>query len=160
MKNNYIIDGYNLGFKIPSIARWIRKGETDKAVKLIKNYVLNRFAVRADQLIIVFDGKAQMHDPDPQTKNLKVIYSSKPETADDIIRNFIRTVKNIRQWVVISSDNEIRYTAEDLGAKALSSEDFVNAYLEKSGSDLPINKEKYKPENIDLEYWLKKFNQK
>ena len=159
MKKNYIIDGYNLGYKIPSISKWITTGETERAIQLIKNYI-NKLGRQANQIILVFDGLKESHGGDSKQGILQIKFSRKPQTADDIIRQFIRSQKNASHWIVVSSDSEIRFTAEDMGAKAISSEIFIASLRpNRNRSQTKINKEKYQPENIDINYWLDQFNQ-
>lgn len=160
MKRNYLIDGYNLGFKIPAISKWINTGNTDHAVQLIQNYILSAVAKRANRIILVFDGKTGRSESNVKRGKIQVIFSSKPETADDIIRKFLRSTQQAKQWIVVSSDNEIRYTAEDMGASALLSEHFIASFQKKAKNQHIPNKEKYHPENVDVDYWLKKFKNK
>lgn len=160
MKKNYIIDGYNLGFKIPSIAKWINLGETDRAIQLIKNFIVNNLVQKSNQIIIVFDGKSENTGNDSKQGKLYIKFSRKPQTADDIIRQFIRSQKNASQWIVVSSDLEIRFTAKDMGAIVMTSENLIDSIKrERSKSQIQNNREKYQPENIDVNYWLNKFNQ-
>ena len=160
MKQNYIIDGYNLGFKIPSIAKWISAGDTYSAVQLIKNYLLNSLIQKANQIVLVFDGKAGGNSGNSKQGKMRILFSKKPETADDIIRQFIRSHQNASHWIVVSSDSEIRYTAKDMGATALSSENLIASIKKaENKTQFNTNKEKYQPENVDVNYWLKKFNQ-
>jgi len=52
------------------------------------------------------------------------------------------------------------YTAEDMGAKSVTSEDFIVSINQDSNRDqYKTTKEKYQPENVDVNYWLNKFNQ-
>ena len=47
-----------------------------------------------------------------------------------------------------------------MGAQILSSEQLIkNLQSNNSKSYNKTNKEKYQPENIDVDYWLNKFNQ-
>ncbi|MEJ2544762.1 MAG: NYN domain-containing protein, partial [Calditrichaceae bacterium] len=151
--------GYNLGYKLSSVSKWIHSGDTDRAIQLIKNYV-NQLLPLANQVILVFDGTSEGNQNKAKYGKLHVIFSQKPQTADDIIRQFIRSQKNASQWIVISSDSEIRFTAEDMGAKTLTSEKLIASLKLKPHNSQPkANKEKYHPENIDVNYWLNKFNQ-
>ena len=159
MKKNYIIDGYNLGYKIPSVAKWIRSGETDRAIQLIKNFA-NKLIPGADQIIIVFDGTNESKKCNTNHSKLQIRFSKKPQTADDIIRQFIRYQKNASKWIVVSSDSDIRHTAEDMGADVICSEKLIESLKSHSGrSQGKTNREKYRPDNVDIDFWLDKFNQ-
>ena len=159
MKKNYIIDGYNLGYKIPSISKWISSGETDRAIQLITNYV-NKLTPGAGQIILVFDGVKESSGNSSKQAKFQIKFSKKPQTADDIIRQFIRSQKNASRWTIVSSDSEIRYTAADMGAEVMSSEQLITSLAQgKSKNQNQINKEKYRPDNVDVDYWMDKFNQ-
>jgi len=158
MKKNYIIDGFNLGFKLPGIAQWITAGQIDQAIKLIINHIQSSISAKADNIILVLDGRYQNSSVIPASKKIKIQFSRKPQTADDIIRNFIRTQEKPGNWVVISSDHEIINTARAMGAEVLPSEKLIEAGSVKAKKSQPRERqEKYNPENIDLDYWLKKF---
>jgi len=154
---NYIIDGYNLGHKIPSASNWLKKGETEKAIPIILNHI-QAMLLRSGEIIVVFDGKSGVFPAAQYSSRIRVKFSRKPQTADDIIRTFIRNQAHPENWTVISSDNEIIYTARDMGAKVQSAKQFAAPPSSKSsGSEIS---EKYQPQNVDVDEWLKLFNAK
>ena len=152
---NYIIDGYNLGHKLPKAASWLKQGDTDKAVTVILNYVQAALS-GSGQIIVVFDGQAGPHVHPGSFGSIRIKFSRKPQTADDIIREFIRSHPKPEQWTVISSDNEILYTAKDMGAKIRTSRDF--AAQSGPGGKQNEHSEKYDPGSVDVDAWLKLFN--
>lgn len=153
---NYIIDGYNLGHKLANAAERLKKGETDKAIQIILTYI--RAALpQSGQIIVVFDGKKGYFPMQPRQAGLTVKFSRKPQTADDIIRDFIRNQRQPKNWTVISSDNEIIFTAQDMGAQVLK---FLNTHPSpKNGSTAVEYSEKYQPQNVDVQEWLKLFEE-
>ncbi len=154
---NYIIDGYNLGHKLPAAAAWLKKGETERALPIILNYIRASLP-GSGKIIAVFDGKAGVFPAVQHPAGIRVKFSRKPQTADDIIREFIRHETAPKSWTVISSDNEIIYTARDMGAHVLSAKQFaVQKKTQKASAE---NSEKYQPQNVDVEAWLKLFNEK
>ena len=156
---NYIIDGFNLAFKIESIAQSIKIGDTNKAIKQLIFFVQSRLSGKNSKIIIVFDGQDNNQPKKTSYNGASILFSKKPQTADDIIRDFIRKTHQIKNWIVISSDNEIIYTAKDHGAKTMKSVDFIKIQKTNSAkNDLSIEKEKSDPENIDVDYWRKIFN--
>lgn len=158
MKKNYIIDGFNLGFKIPGIAQWITSGHIDQAIKLIINHIQSSISAKADNILLVLDGRYQNSSSITVSKKIKIRFSRKPQTADDIIRDFIRTQEKPGNWVVVSSDHEIINTARAMGAEVLPSEKLIEAGSVKAKKSQPRERqEKYNPEHIDMDYWLKKF---
>lgn len=157
MKKNYIIDGFNLGFKIPGIAQWITSGHIDQAIQLIINHIQSSISARAGKIILVFDGHYPNSASIPKLKGITIQFSRKPQTADDIIRNFIRSQEKPGNWVVISSDHEIINTARDMGAEVLPAEMLVKPEPIKEKHHPRERQEKYDPGHIDMDYWLKKF---
>jgi predicted RNA-binding protein with PIN domain len=154
---NYIIDGFNLAFKITNIAPKLRKGQIDLAIKQLTQFVKSRIKNSKSKIIIVFDGRDNHGQSVTQLAGIKLLFSRKPQTADDIIRDFIRKTQNIEKWYVVSSDNEIIFTAQDHGAKAMKSDDFLKQTFTAKKNKNPISHEKSNPENIDVEYWRKLF---
>jgi len=160
MNNNYIIDAFNLGFKIPIIAQWISKGEIDRAIQLIINHINANLSTKAKKIIMVFDGKHGNPNQTWSHKKIQIKFSKKPQTADDIIRNFIRNQNNACDWIVVSSDNEIRNTARAMGAKIISSDDLASINREEKNHKKPMEQnEKYNPQTVDVDYWLKQFGE-
>jgi predicted RNA-binding protein with PIN domain len=156
---NYIIDGYNLGFKISTIEPVLKRGQTDLAIKQISQYVKNKLSTQRGRVIIVFDGRDFHGKAISQLAGIKLIFSRKPQTADDIIRKFIRETTQVENWTVVSSDNEIRFTAQDHGAKVLKSSEFTGKSFSKGKRGKPIPNNKTNPENVDIEYWQKLFEE-
>ncbi len=154
---NFIIDGFNLGFKINAIAPVLKSGQTDLAIKQIAQYVKKKLFTQSGRIIIVFDGRDFHGQAISQIAGIKLIFSRKPQTADDIIRKFIRETAQTRNWTVVSSDNEIRFTAQDHGAKVLKSTEFIGKTFAKRKQGKSISNNKTNPENVDIEYWQKLF---
>jgi predicted RNA-binding protein with PIN domain len=158
MKTSYLIDGYNVGFKIPQVAKLIKSGKTDLAVDAIISRIQSLLIKKSARALIVFDGIAQAPGLPRSHGNIRVEFSRKPRTADDEIRDFISRKNHLENWVVVSSDNEIRYTAQDHGARALRSEEFVKLLSSVNQSQASSeNHQKYDPKNIDLDYWMEQF---
>ncbi len=152
---NYIIDGFNLAFKIDSIAPLIRKGALDAAIRQTALYVSKKLTGNKGRIQLIFDGQSHNKTGLPAVYGIQIRFSRKPQLADDIIREFIRSTPAISEWTVVSSDNEIKFTAQDHGAKAMTSEQFIRYTPRK-----PRHKKNEKPgvENIDVDYWKNLFN--
>ncbi len=158
MKNKYIIDGYNLGHKMSPVAQWLARGDTERAIRLIMNYIVTKLSPGAGRIIVVFDGKHGIQQAGTQYPGITVKFSKKPQSADDIIRQFIRKEKKIGQWTVVSSDNEVLFSARDHGAQTMKSEILISQTESESTSrSEKENIQKYDPKDIDVDYWLKTF---
>ena len=153
---NYIIDGYNLGFKINSIATHIKSGNLDLAIQKLTQFVRTCIKDPKSKVLIVLDGQDSFNPKSINKAGIKLVFSKKPQTADDIIRDFIRKTKQLKNWCIVSSDNEIIYTAKDHGARTMKSIEFTN--LKKKSKSLSEQyKKKTNPQNIDLDYWRSVF---
>jgi predicted RNA-binding protein with PIN domain len=156
---HYIIDGYNLAFKIENIYKTINQGQTQKAISQLVHFVRSVLNKKNSKIIIVFDGQTTNPFDKQEYPGVEVIFSKKPQTADDIIRNFIRNTANKNKWTVISSDTEIIYTAKDHGAKSITADNFLKMKSTTPKKDTLKSIElKRNPDNIDMDYWRKIFN--
>lgn len=154
---NYIIDGFNLAFKISTIKSEIESGNIDVAIQKLIHFVRSRINMHGDRVILVLDGQEFSSGNSFNSPGVKIMFSKAPQSADDIIRNFIRNTNNIRKWCVVSSDNEILYTAQDHGAGRQKSADFIRKTSDDT-SDIPAAySKKTNPTNIDLDYWRSVF---
>ncbi|MGW4467004.1 NYN domain-containing protein [Micromonospora sp. NPDC004704] len=76
------------------------------------------------EVTVVFDGAERMHGLPPAPRGVRVLFSRKGETADDLIRRLVRAEPAGRPVVVVSSDREVadgvrRHGAYPLGADSL-----------------------------------------
>ena len=124
----YLIDGHNL---IPRV-RGLNLQQLDDEQALIAR--LEAFFRRQrKQAVVYFDRAQPGGSPDLKRAFLKVHFVRPPAIADTAIMQHLRRLKGeARNWVVISSDNEVRQGAERLGARVLSSEDFAAILDEKT----------------------------
>ncbi|MEH1127541.1 NYN domain-containing protein [Micromonospora sp. CPCC 206061] len=81
-------------------------------------------AQTGDEVTVVFDGAERVHGLPPAPRGVRVLFSRKGETADDLIRRLVRAEPTGRPVVVVSSDREVadgvrRHGAYPLGADAL-----------------------------------------
>ncbi|WP_329102616.1 NYN domain-containing protein [Micromonospora sp. NBC_01699] len=76
------------------------------------------------EVTVVFDGAERMHGLPPAPRGVRVLFSRKGETADDLIRRLVRAEPAGRPVIVVSSDREVadgvrRHGAYPLGADSL-----------------------------------------
>ena len=156
----YLIDGYNLGHKIPGIPRLLHQQNFLMAIEHIVHFVQKCLNPNKHKVIIVFDGKKGVFSQNHFSTNVEIWFAKKPQTADDVIRQYVRKAQKPSSITVISSDREIIFSAKDLGAQVITSEAFcrsTNGNQKLVNSDLD---EKPDVENIDVDYWLNEFNQR
>ena len=138
----YIIDGFNLVHKIPSVKKsGIPQLELILYIK--KHKLTGSFN---NKVIVIFDGSVEM-----QARNeseFEVIFSGQG-SADDLIKARIDKIKTskypISEVVVVSDDREIRDYAKKQGAVSQRTGDFIKS-----------TKQSINEESKDISYPLQK----
>lgn len=78
------------------------------------------------QVTLFFDGGIQgSHVNRLSGKNMKVIFAPASKTADSLIINHMRKLKNPRAYTLITSDQEIISAAKSLRIRTMLSEEFI-----------------------------------
>ncbi len=128
----YIVDGYNLihkSSKLKKIFTEDPKLARENLVSILSDF----FSRRKDRCILVFDGNINIPSS-LSTPAVRVIFSRPPNKADDEIKRIImsKNLKERKNLIVVSSDNEIINCAKACGAERLSSEDFLKLINSKN----------------------------
>lgn len=117
-KAHLMIDGYNV----------TKRGYPELPLEQQRNRLVTALGGIAAQtgaeVTVVFDGADRMVGLPPPPRGVRVLFSKKQETADDLIRRLVRAEPAGRPVVVISSDREVadgvrRHGAYPLGADSL-----------------------------------------
>jgi predicted RNA-binding protein with PIN domain len=113
-----IVDGYNV------TKRGFGEMSLEQQRKRLITGLGGIAAQTGDEVTVVFDGAERMHGLPPAPRGVRVLFSRKGETADDLIRRLVRAEPAGRPIVVVSSDREVadgvrRHGAYPLGADAL-----------------------------------------
>lgn len=151
----YLIDGHNLIGQLPDISLDDPNDEALLAQKLAA------FAARTGKrCVVVFDsglpgGKSRM-----STNAVEVVFASQRITADKVILERIRTTRDPRFWIVVSSDQVVLDAARRKGMTTITSTEFASQLR-------AMPKPKAQPEKPDkplapdeVEEWLKVFGKK
>ncbi|WP_422773974.1 NYN domain-containing protein [Plantactinospora sp. WMMC1484] len=113
-----MVDGYNV----------TKRGFGDMSLEQQRKRLITGLggiaAQTGDEVTVVFDGAERMHGLPPSPRGVRVLFSRKGETADDLIRRLVRAEPPGRPIVVVSSDREVadgvrRHGAYPLGADSL-----------------------------------------
>ena len=164
MQEKILIDGYNLlqspAFHTP--LNLDREGQRDHLIRLLYSYA-NQHGV---DVVVVFDSSLQTNNRRFQARRVTVIFSPPHQEADDVIRQLIRQENHAANLVVVSSDQAIRFTASDHGARSWSSEEFCRQLFspltqpETTDNEMETTREKYDPDLSDQEIqeWMDLFN--
>lgn len=125
----YLIDGYNLLFRLAKPIRALEK-KRDRLIEEL-NHVISEFKLKAT---IVFDGSlpglshAMRHHFDA----LEIIYTYQNLSADAYIIEEVNLSSHPEQIIVITSDRDLAQTCKNLGARTQSIETFLSVLEKKS----------------------------
>ncbi|MBU2670727.1 NYN domain-containing protein [Actinoplanes bogorensis] len=113
-----IVDGYNV----------TKRGFAEMSLEQQRKRLITGLggiaAQTGDEVTVVFDGAERVHGLPPAPRNVRVLFSRKGDTADELIRQLVRGEPAGRPIVVISSDREVadgvrRHGAYPMGADSL-----------------------------------------
>jgi predicted RNA-binding protein with PIN domain len=114
-KVHLVVDGYNV----------TKKGFGDVSLEQQRTRLVSALAGIAAQsgaeVTVVFDGAERLVGV-PTTRGVRVLFSRKGQTADEVIRQLVRAEPDGRPVVVISSDREVADGVRRHGAYPLSSD--------------------------------------
>ena len=113
-----IVDGYNV------TKRGFAEMSLEHQRKRLVTGLGGLAAQTGDEITVVFDGAERVHGLPPSPRGVRVLFSRKGDTADELIRQLVRAEPPGRPIVVISSDREVadgvrRHGAYPMGADSL-----------------------------------------
>jgi predicted RNA-binding protein with PIN domain len=117
-KAHLVVDGYNV----------TKRGFAEISLEQQRGRLVNGLGGLAAQtraeVTVVFDGAERVVGLPPAPRGVRVLFSRKGETADELIRRLVRAEPAGRPVVVVSSDREVadgvrRHGAYPLGADSL-----------------------------------------
>lgn len=113
-----IVDGYNV------TKRGFAEMSLEQQRKRLVTGLGGIAAQTGDEVTVVFDGAERVHGLPPAPRGVRVLFSRKGDTADELIRQLVRAEPAGRPIVVISSDREVadgvrRHGAYPMGADSL-----------------------------------------
>jgi predicted RNA-binding protein with PIN domain len=117
-KAHLMVDGYNV----------TKRGFAEISLEQQRGRLVNGLGGLAAQtraeVTVVFDGAERVVGLPPSPRGVRVLFSRKGETADELIRRLVRAEPVGRPVIVVSSDKEVadgvrRHGAYPLGADAL-----------------------------------------
>ncbi len=152
----YIIDGYNLIRRIPALNRPGASLE-DQRRGLVSKLSGFRAASRATCLV-VFDGTDLAGQTVSSGGGVRVVFSRKPSTADDVIKRLVDQEKNKGHVTVVTSDNEIMWYAKASGCGVLSAEGFYERIAARESDDRPEKKSDPQLSQREINDWKKLFD--
>jgi uncharacterized protein len=130
----WLIDGHNLIGQMPGL----RLDDPDDEAKLVE--YLRRYRARTGHHItVIFDtGQSYRVAETKKQGGVTVQFASPRQTADQIIIQRLRQVKNSQEVIVVSSDRAIQQAARQARVRILTSPEFAQQLLQElvvTGSD-------------------------
>lgn len=125
----WLIDGHNLIGHMPNL----RLDDPDDEEKLLA--YLYRYRARTGQrLTVIFDsGPGYQLAQTIKRGGLTVQFAAHGKTADQLIRQRLRRVKNPQEIIVVSSDREVQQAAHQVQVRVIEAWEFGQQLLQLSG---------------------------
>ncbi|GIF78960.1 NYN domain-containing protein [Catellatospora bangladeshensis] len=118
-KAHLVVDGYNV----------TKRGFAEMSLEHQRNRLVTGLGGVAAQtgaeVTVVFDGAERVHGLPAPPRGVRVLFSRKGETADEVIRRLVRAEPPGRPIVVVSSDREVADGVRRHGAYPMNSESLV-----------------------------------
>ena len=151
-----LIDGHNLIPKIPGINLSDLDDEMH-LVKMLQDYARIR---RLKQVECFFDKAPIGHPRKGKFGTIQVQFARPGLTADAEIEGRLHQLgRQARNWIVASSDQQVRRAARAFGARDISSEDFAMELLEVLTRDVDDSTAAADPQvsKEEMQMWLELF---
>lgn len=118
-KAHLIVDGYNV----------TKRGFAEMSLEQQRNRLVAALGLLSTQtgaeVTVAFDGAERVHGLPPAPRGVRVLFSRKGETADELIRRLVRAEPGGRPIVVVSSDREVAEGVKRHGAYPMSSDSLL-----------------------------------
>ncbi len=155
----WILDGYNIihsDEKLAKTARISLEAGRDELIRMVSSSA----TMRGEKISLVFDGRSGSPNASA-TSRVQVIFSTHPESADDLIKSMIGNYRKRRSILVVSNDRSIADYAKECGADVVGSKDFLLLIRRKreQNEETSFSEKPPLPLNPDLEL-LKLFKEK
>lgn len=153
----YLIDGYNFLFSLLESKQSL-SSQREQLILFIKK----KFSVLNLKGSLVFDGDRYRDEESGlfYSSPLEIVYSSKGQTADAYILEKLEIRNKKEQFTVITNDRGLIANCRPLGAKIISTYDFIKWLLEKSKKKKKAEKPTRTETKHDLDRLLQIFEKK
>ena len=156
---NYVIDGYNLFFRLQTEVNPLKKKRENFIEAL--NEALESLHLHAT---LIFDSHQSHASIFPTKRNLKaleIVFSPEGLSADEYILERLTTERRASDQIIVTSDRELAGRAKHLGAKTKTIEAFFEMLLKREAKKTPEKEEKLETESShNFERLLKAFEKK
>lgn len=126
-----IIDGYNI-LKPIYAGQKISENQKSLFINQIRKYCQNNKNNRA---IIVFDAGGNVYPEITHSGYVTVVHSGSLYSADEYIKDYIQKNKNKAEFLLVSSDRDIKNFARNFSIESIASYEFYKFLENKSESN-------------------------
>ena len=122
----YLIDGYNLLYKMPELAE-LRKVNVNAAAEKLCSILSSWQGWAGCRVAVVFDAYKKKESQGSQTTDgeLEIIYTRTDEPADAFIEKYVHDASSRYRITVVTDDNLVRLTCLKFGAIPQSDDSFL-----------------------------------
>jgi len=159
MSLHYLLDGYNIIHQMPTLIQLELDQQRLSLVRHIEQY--NPQGSSRNSITIYFDGRPGRAQPIVST-SVKIIFTQ-DRSADDRIKQAVKSSANSRRLVVVTDDRDIQYSICAHGARVVTVAEFLGRLTRKNAgtaAEGPVKKiDPSAQEEINDELkslWLKK----
>jgi predicted RNA-binding protein with PIN domain len=118
-KVHLVVDGYNV----------TKRGYPEISLEQQRSRLISALGGLAAQtrveVTLVFDGAEKVHGLPPNPRGVRVLFSRKGETADELVRRLVRAEPAGRPVVVVSSDREVADGVRRHGAYPMAADSLL-----------------------------------
>ncbi|NUT35863.1 MAG: hypothetical protein HOV79_22640 [Hamadaea sp.] len=118
-KAHLVVDGYNV----------TKRGYPEVSLEQQRTRLIGALGGLAAQtrveVTVVFDGAEKVHGLPPAPRGVRVLFSRKGETADELVRRLVRAEPAGRPVVVVSSDREVADGVRRHGAYPMAADSLL-----------------------------------
>jgi len=156
----YLIDGNNfIGHTSPYEIKNIRS-----KYELVYRLLIFQL-IKKTKIFLVFDGPPDslLSTKEFKEKPFQIIFPPIEKNADMIIKDIILKQKDLKKFLVVSMDREIKNFARSKGAKVLSCEDFntqLKETMKKHKKFLEKQKNVTTSSPLEVKHWIEIFKAK
>jgi predicted RNA-binding protein with PIN domain len=156
----YLIDGNNLIGHIP----YLRLDDPQSKYHLAAQLKIFQ-RTKKRKVILVFDGSPgpELLREEHASKKFVIVYPPDEENADTVIETWIKKQTNSRQFIVVTSDREIKAFARMNNAKVINCDKFykeLKSVLKEFRFQQSMRKTQKQLSPLETSHWLEIFESK
>jgi predicted RNA-binding protein with PIN domain len=152
----WLIDGHNLIGQMPNL----RLDDPDDEAKLLE-YLRSYQGRTRQRITVIFDAGLSYHPAETKKSGgVTVQFAAHGQTADQIIIQRLRRIKNPQELIVVTSDQAVQQAARQARIRVLSAPEFARQLLHGSPTTLDDDRgsqTELKLSADEVDEWLKVF---